>query len=123
MSYDFYQRAAIVCRAIPSGKAATYGQIALLCGKPKNARQVGYALNRGRLGEGIPAHRVVNAKGILSGAAAFETADLQKRLLEHEGVTVMYTPEGWRVDMKKDGWHNTLDEALAFRKKFEELGI
>ena len=46
MSYDFYKRAAIVCRAIPYGKAATYGQIAMLCGRPRNARQVGYALNR-----------------------------------------------------------------------------
>ena len=70
---DFYKRARIVCLAIPYGEAATYGQIAMLCGKPKNARQVGYALNRGRLGEGIPAHRIVNARGILSGAAA-ETA-------------------------------------------------
>ena len=79
MSYDFYKRAAIVCRAIPYGKAATYGQIAMLCGRPRNARQVGYALNRGRMGENIPAHRVVNSRGILSGAAAFETRDLQKR--------------------------------------------
>lgn len=70
-NFDFYKRAAIVCRGIPYGKAATYGQIALLCGKPKNARQVGYALNRGLLGLDIPAHRVVNARGILSGAAAF----------------------------------------------------
>ena len=85
-NFDFYQRAAIVCRAIPYGNAATYGQIALLCGKPKNARQVGYALNRGRLGDGIPAHRVVNSRGILSGAAAFETDDMQRRLLEAEGV-------------------------------------
>lgn len=38
MSYDFYKRAAIVCRAIPYGKAATYGQIAMLCGRPRNAR-------------------------------------------------------------------------------------
>ena len=43
---DFSQRVGIVCRAIPAGKVATYGQIALLCGKPRNARQVGYALNR-----------------------------------------------------------------------------
>ena len=55
---DFYQRAGIVCRAIPRGTVASYGQIALLCGKPKNARQVGYALNKGRLGEEVPAHRV-----------------------------------------------------------------
>ena len=123
MSFDFYKRAAIVCRAIPYGKTATYGQIALLCGKPENARQVGYALNRGRLGEGIPAHRVVNARGILSGAAAFETADMQKRLLEKEGVMVHFTPDGWQVDRKKDGWHNTMDEAMQFQQIFGALGI
>ena len=123
MSFDFYKRAAIVCRAIPYGKTATYGQIALLCGRPKNARQVGYALNRGRLGEGIPAHRVVNARGILSGAAAFETADMQKRLLEKEGVMVHFTPDGWQVDRKKDGWHNTMDEAMQFQQIFGSLGI
>ena len=123
MSFDFYKRAAIVCRAIPYGKTATYGQIALLCGKPENARQVGYALNRGRLGEGIPAHRVVNARGILSGAAAFETADMQKRLFEKEGVMVHFTPDGWQVDRKKDGWHNTMDEAMQFQQIFGSLGI
>lgn len=123
MSYDFYKRAAVICRAIPRGKAATYGQIALLCGKPKNARQVGYALNRGRLGEGIPAHRIVNARGILSGAAAFETADMQRALLEKEGVTLRFTPDGWQVDLKKDGWHNTMDDALRFREIFKEQNI
>lgn len=123
MSFDFYKRAALVCRAVPYGKAATYGQIALLCGKPKNARQVGYALNRGRLGEGVPAHRIVNSKGILSGAAAFETADMQKILLEGEGVQVVFTGDGWSVDLKKDGWHNTMEEALHFQEIFEARGI
>lgn len=123
MSYDFYKRAAIVCRAIPYGKAATYGQIAMLCGRPRNARQVGYALNRGRMGENIPAHRVVNSRGILSGAAAFETRDLQKRLLESEGVKVEYTEDGWRVDLKRDGWHNTMEEVLRFREIFEAQNI
>ncbi len=122
-NFDFYRRAAIVCRAIPYGKAATYGQIALLCGKPKNVRQVGYALSRGRLGEGIPAHRVVNSRGILSGAAAFETDDMQRRLLEAEGVETEYTEDGWRVDLKRDGWHNTMEEALRFRQIFEEQEI
>ena len=64
---DFYERAAIVCRSIPVGRVASYGQIALLCGKPKHARQVGYALNKGKLGADIPAHRVVNGQGFLSG--------------------------------------------------------
>ena len=122
-NFGFYRRAAIVCRRIPYGKTTTYGQIALLCGKPGNARQVGYALNRGRLGDGIPAHRVVNSRGILSGAAAFETGDMQRRLLEAEGVKTEYTEDGWRVDLEKDGWHNTLEEALQFRQMFEEQGI
>ena len=123
MSYDFYKRAAIVCRAIPYGKAATYGQIAMLCGRPRNARQVGYALNRGRMGEKIPAHRDVNSRGILSGAEAFETPDLQKRLLESEGVKVEYTEDGWKVDLKRDGWNNTIEEALRFREMFEDQNI
>ncbi|OUO28420.1 cysteine methyltransferase [Lachnoclostridium sp. An298] len=123
MSFDFYKRATIVCRAIPYGKAATYGQIALLCGRPKNARQVGYALNRNRLGDAIPAHRVVNARGILSGAAAFETADMQKILLENEGVKVRFTPDGWQVDLKKDGWQNTMEDALRFLEIFQAQDI
>ena len=121
--YDFYKRAAVVCRAIPYGKVASYGQIALLCGKPKNARQVGYALNRDRLGPDIPAHRVVNSRGMLSGAVAFETGDMQRLLLVGEGVRVMWTEKGWMVDLKADGWHNTMDEALRFREIFEEQGI
>ena len=123
MSFEFYKRAAIVCRATPYGKAATYGQIAILCGRPKNARQVGYALNRNRLGDDIPAHRVVNARGILSGAAAFETADMQKILLENEGVKVRFTPDGWQVDLKKDGWHNTMEDALRFLEIFQAQDI
>lgn len=115
-SFDFYKRARAVCLEIPCGTVATYGQIALLCGKPRNSRQVGYALNRGRLGEDIPAHRVVNSKGVLSGAAAFDTADMQRLLLEGEGVEVQYTQDGWKVDLKKYGWKNTMEDALRFRE-------
>ena len=82
---DFYERAKMICENIPRGRVATYGQIALLCGRPRNARQVGYALNKGRLGD-VPAYRVVSGNGVLSGAAAFETYDMQKILLEAEGV-------------------------------------
>ena len=110
----------IVCRHIPYGKVATYGQLALLCGKPKNARQVGYALREGIAGDQVPAHRVVKAKGILSGAASFETWDLQKLLLQEEGIEVIWTEDGWRVDLKKYGWKNTMDEALEIAREFEE---
>ena len=106
---DFYKRVGITVRTVPEGKVATYGQIALLCGKPKNARQVGYALNRGLAGE-VPAHRVVNSQGYLTGAASFEHPDLQRMLLG-------------RVDMKRDGWKNTLEDALRLKEIFEREGI
>lgn len=91
---QIYKRIEIVCRNIPYGKAATYGQIALLCGKPRNARQVGYALGRGRLGEGIPAHRIVNARGILSGAASFDVYDLQ---------SVCWKQRAWKSGIRRTG--------------------
>ena len=116
---DFYRRMAEVCRRIPCGKAATYGQIALLCGCPKNARQVGYALSHRQLGE-IPAHRIVNAKGYLSGAGAFGQPGLQRRLLEAEGVVVSKEE---RVCLKGDGWKNTWQEAENLRLLFEREGI
>ena len=119
---DFYQKMALVCARIPAGRVATYGQIALLCGKPRNARQVGYGLREELAGD-VPAHRVVNAKGFLSGAAYFDTADLQKLLLEEEGVEVERTPEGYRVDIRRFGWKNTLEDALSLREAFgEEAG-
>ena len=111
---DFYERVGIVCRRIPYGKVATYGQIAMLCGKPNNSRQVGYALNRGISGE-VPAHRVVNHKGYLSGASAFADSAMQRRMLEAEVVQV---GEENRVDLKVYGWRHTLKDALEFRRVF-----
>ena len=119
---DIYKRIGIVCRRIPRGRVATYGQIALLCGKPGNSRQVGYGLKTGLAGADVPAHRVVNAAGILSGAAYFETYDMQKMLLEAEGVRVIRTEKGFRVDLKTYGWNNTMAEALYLKSLFEEGG-
>lgn len=115
---DFYQRMRYVCGKIPDGKVATYGQIAMLCGKPTHARQVGYALRTGKAGEQVQAHRIVNASGMLSGAAAFALPDLQKRLLEQEGVQVEKTDAGWKVDLKKYGWKNTRQEAEEIYESF-----
>lgn len=122
---DFYKRVGMVCRAVPGGKVASYGQIALLCGKPHNSRQVGYALKQGLAGE-IPAHRIVNGKGVLTGAASFDYPGMQRLLLEDEGVEVL--PSGDRtgsdrVDMKRYGWKNTLEEAEALARQFKEMGI
>ncbi len=117
---DFYKRAAEVCRRIPWGTVATYGQIALLCGFPKNARQVGFALGRRLSGPDIPAHRIVNSKGYLSGAASFDTPDLQKLLLEEEGIRV---DAGRTVDLKRYGWKNSMEDALELRSFFDRQGI
>lgn len=119
---DFYKRVGIVCNRIPQGKVATYGQIALLCGKPKNSRQVGYALKMGLAGD-IPAYRVVNARGILSGAFHFEMPDLQKILLTEDGVEVVWTSDGWKVDLKRYQWKNTMAEAEELKERFIEESI
>ncbi len=120
---DFYERVRFVVNHIPYGKAATYGQIALLCGKPGNSRQVGYALKKGLAGENVPAHRVVNAAGILSGAAHFASMDLQCLLLREEGVEVLWTPKGWKTDLKRYGWKNTMEEALELNRAFFSMNI
>ncbi|MBQ7796208.1 MAG: MGMT family protein [Lachnospiraceae bacterium] len=107
---DFYKKVGIVCNRIPQGTVATYGQIALLCGKPRNSRQVGYALRMNLAGD-VPAYRVVNSRGILSGAFHFEMPDLQKILLTEDGIEVVWTPNGWKVDLKNYQWKNTMAEA------------
>ena len=91
----------------------------LLCGRPQNSRQVGRALKLGLAGSAFPAHRVVNSQGFLSGAAAFETPDMQRLLLEAEGIAVRDN----RVDLRLYGWKNTIEEALSLQKSFEERGI
>ena len=117
---DFYKRMGLVCRRIPEGRVATYGQIALLCGRPNHARQVGHGLKLGLAGKDVPAHRVVTAKGDLSGAGYFEMPDLQKILLQEEGLEVIWTGEGWKVDLKTYGWKNTRKEAEELERYFQE---
>ena len=119
---DFYKRVGMACNHIPRGKVATYGQIALLCGKPKNSRQVGYALKMNLAGE-VPAYRVVNSRGILSGAFHFEMPDLQKIMLTEDGLEVFWTTEGWKVDLKQYQWKNTMAEAEELEMIFAQLGI
>ena len=89
-----------VCR-IPAGKVATYGQIAHLAGDPRWARVVGYALHKNPSPGQIPCHRVVNRQGRTAPAFAFGGADIQRAMLENEGV--LFTDEGL-VDMEACLW-------------------
>ena len=73
-------------RLIPPGKVATYGQIAALAGNPRWSRVVGYALHVNPDPENIPCYRVVNRFGEVSGAFAFGGENVQRELLERDGV-------------------------------------
>ena len=93
-----FERIYAVVRSIPRGKVASYGQVAALAGNPRWARVVGYALHANPDPEGIPCYRVVTKDGRTSAAFAFGGADIQRDLLEADGV--VFLPDG-RVDMKQ----------------------
>lgn len=78
-----------IVRRIPKGRATSYGAIAEASGIRLTARMVGWAMNAaGRANPPVPAHRVVNSKGELSGRAHFATPTLMQELLEQEGIAV-----------------------------------
>ena len=85
---DFFQRVYDVVRTIPVGRVTTYGLIAKKLGTASSARTVGWALNACHNDSSIPAHRVVNRNGLLSGKHHFKGFDLMKQLLENEGIQV-----------------------------------
>lgn len=114
----FYERMRLVCMVIPTGKVATYGQIAMLCGKPRNSRQVGYGLKHDLAGTDVPAFRIVNGRGELSGAVHFGIPGLQQTLLEDDGIEVFWNGNNWCVDLKKYGWKNTVEDAENFERQF-----
>jgi methylated-DNA-protein-cysteine methyltransferase-like protein len=90
-----------VIRKIPRGRVATYGQIAELAGLEGHARQVGYALHNLPERSDVPWHRVVNARGEISPRSAGDSHELQKFLLEEEGVE--FDLRG-RLELKRFQW-------------------
>jgi methylated-DNA-protein-cysteine methyltransferase-like protein len=86
---DFFSRVYEVTRLIPYGKVTSYGAIARYLGSGQSARMVGWALNACHSDdEYIPAHRVVNHNGLLTGKRHFGTPNLMEQLLENEGLVV-----------------------------------
>ncbi|MGQ9805507.1 MAG: MGMT family protein [Chlorobiales bacterium] len=83
---NFYRKVYALVRRIPEGKVSTYGAIAEKIGTRLSARMVGYALSQ-CVGSDIPAHRVVNRFGALTGKHHFGHPQLMKQLLQDEGVT------------------------------------
>lgn len=85
---NFFDKVYDVAKQIPYGRVTSYGAIAKYLGAGKSARIVGYAMN-GSHGKDVPAHRVVNRKGLLTGKHHFEGTNLMQQLLENEGVEVI----------------------------------
>lgn len=85
---NFFQRVYEVVRLIPFGRVTSYGAIANYLGSRGSARMVGWAMNASHNMEDIPAHRVVNRKGLLSGKHHFDGTNLMQQLLENEGIKV-----------------------------------
>lgn len=97
---DYYRRVYRLVERIPAGRVTTYGAIASKLGIASGARMVGYALNSAGA-EAIPAHRVVNRRGELTGRAHFPDDTMRERLRQ-EGVTFL---EEYRVDLDKHFWN------------------
>lgn len=85
---NFFERVYEVVKLIPPGRVTSYGSIARFLGAAKSARMVGWALNNSHNMESIPAQRVVNRFGLLSGKHHFGGTNAMQQLLENEGVKV-----------------------------------
>ena len=85
---NFFERVYETVTQIPYGKVTSYGAIAKALGTARSARMVGWAMNASHHLEDVPAHRVVNRKGLLTGKLHFDGTHLMQQLLENEGVEV-----------------------------------
>ena len=102
---DFYQKVYEVVRLIPPGRVSSYGAIANYLSAKGAARMVGYAMNASHA-MGVPAHRVVNRKGMLTGKHHFPGPNLMQQLLESEGVKVL---EDQVQDFEKLFWDPSIE--------------
>src|SRR5437588_12547819 len=98
-------------QACPAGRVTTYGWIARALGYPRGARMIGWFMNESP--DGVPAQRVINSKGELSGSWAFGQRGRMRQLLEAEGI--VFSPEE-RVDLKHYGWDPSRDLSEEERK-------
>lgn len=97
---NFFDKVYEVAEQIPYGRVTSYGAIAKYLGASRSARMVGWAMNKSVEKE-IPAHRVVNRKGLLTGKQHFDGTNLMQQLLENEGIEVK---ENQIIDFKKHFW-------------------
>jgi methylated-DNA-protein-cysteine methyltransferase-like protein len=87
-SGNFFEKVYEVAKQIPFGRVTSYGAIAKYLGAAKSARMVGWAMNASHNNADVPAHRVVNRNGLLTGKFHFDGTNLMQQLLENEGIVV-----------------------------------
>jgi methylated-DNA-protein-cysteine methyltransferase-like protein len=103
---SFFEQVYDVARQIPKGRVTSYGAIAAYLGTKMSARMVGWAMNGAHLMKDIPAHRVVNRNGMLSGKMHFATPTRMEELLTKEKIKVV---DDLIVDFEKKFWNPALE--------------
>ena len=98
---NFFDRVYEVVKCVPKGRVTSYGAIAKYLGAARSARMVGWAMNVSHGQEDVPAHRVVNRKGLLTGKFHFDGTNLMQQLLENEGIPMQNNQV---VDFDKYFW-------------------
>ena len=107
MEESFFERVFEVVKQIPMGRVTSYGAIAKYLGAARSARMVGWAMNVSHQQmEPIPAHRVVNRNGLLTGKSHFDEINMMEQLLRSEGVIVQ---EDQIQDFKKVFWDPSIE--------------
>lgn len=105
----FFENVIEVAVLVPKGRVTTYGAIAAYLSTPKSARMVGWALNAQKGNSKVPAHRVVNRTGLLTGKQHFTTPNEMELLLNSEGIE---THQGQIVDMQRYFWDPSVELKL-----------
>ena len=108
--FSFFADVYDVVRQIPKGKVTSYGSIAVYLGTKLSARMVGWAMNAAHVAKPkVPAHRVVNRNGMLTGKFHFATPDLMEELLKKEKVIVK---DDKIIDFEKHFWNPSVELSL-----------
>lgn len=97
---NFFDKVYEVAKRIPYGRVTSYGAIAKYLGAARSARMVGWAMNNS-LAQDVPAHRVVNRVGVLTGKHHFDGTNVMQQLLENEGIPIK---DNQIVDFQKYFW-------------------
>ena len=107
MEENFFEKVYTIAKQIPEGRVTSYGAIAKALGTARSARMVGWAMNASHNRVDVPAHRVVNRKGLLTGKIHFDGTNLMQQLLENEGIQIV---DNQIVDFEKVFWEPEIEK-------------